>query len=229
VGKNKIKRFEENKTFVNLFQPLRDEVISGYEMKGNWRNKFFKNENPIILELGCGKGEYTIGMAEAFPEKNFIGIDIKGARVWFGAKYALKNKLQNVAFIRTQIELIEYIFSRNEVDEIWMTFPDPQIKFKRAKHRLTNIEFLLKYKNIIKQNGKVHLKTDSEFLHGYTLGILYALGYSIEAAHHDIYSAPEFESEMTHLREIKTHYEKLFSTKNKAISYIRAELIDNQK
>jgi len=227
MGKNKIHRFEENKTFMNFFQPLRDEVISGYEIKGNWRKKIFKNENPIILELGCGKGEYTIEMAEAFPEKNFIGIDIKGARMWFGAKYASENKLQNVAFIRTQIELIEYIFYKNEVDEIWITFPDPQIKFKRTKHRLTNIEFLQKYKNIIKQNGKIHLKTDSEFLHGYTLGLLQTLGYNIEAAHHDIYSAPEFESDMIHLRGIKTHYEKLFYAKNKAISYIRAELTNN--
>jgi len=224
VGKNKIKRFEENKTFTNFFQPSRDEIISGYCMKGMWKDKFFKNNNPLVLELGCGKGEYTVGMAEAFPEKNFIGIDIKGARMWFGAKYSIENNLKNVAFIRAQIELIEYLFSKNEIDEIWITFPDPQIKFKRAKHRLTNIEFLRRYEKIIKSNGKIHLKTDSEFLHGYTLGVLNALGYNVEVAHHDIYSAPEFESELSHLRKIKTHYEKLFSAKNKAISYIRAEL-----
>jgi len=224
LGKDKIKRFDENKTFENLFQPSRDEVISEFNMKGNWKSKFFKNDNPIILELGCGKGEYTVGMAEEFPEKNFIGVDIKGARMWFGAKYAITHNLRNVAFIRTNIELIEFLFSKNEIDEIWITFPDPQIKFKRTKHRLTNIEFLRKYEKIIKKNGKIHLKTDSEFLHGYTLGVFHALGYNIEVAHHDIYSAPEFESDLMHLRKIKTHYEKLFSAKNKSISYIRAEL-----
>lgn len=151
MGKNKIRRFEENKTLVNVFQPTREEALSGYEMKGKWRTNFFKNDNPIVLELGCGKGEYSVGMAKAFPDKNFIGVDIKGARFWFGAKEAVEKNLANVAFLRTQIELIDLFFEKDEVDEIWITFPDPQIKFKRAKHRMTHPDFLERYKNIVKR------------------------------------------------------------------------------
>ena len=139
-------------------------------LKGQWNQQFFKNNNPLVLELGCGKGEYTVGLAERYPNKNFIGIDIKGARFWRGAKTAIENELPNVAFIRAQIELIEQLFATNEVDEIWITFPDPQIKYKRTKHRMTNDTFLKRYKNILNDDGIVHLKTDSEFMHGYTLG-----------------------------------------------------------
>ena len=150
-SKNKLKRFEENKTFVNVIEPTRDEVINdSHGLKGNWNQSIFKNNNPIVLELGCGKGEYTIGLAERYPDKNFIGIDIKGARFWRGAKTAIEENLKNVYFIRTQIELITYLFDNNEVDEIWITFPDPQIKYKRTKHRLTNQSFLEKYKTILK-------------------------------------------------------------------------------
>jgi len=221
LGKNKIKRFEENKILPNVFQPTRDEALAGYRMKGKWREEFFKNDNPLVLELGCGKGEYTVGMAEAFPDKNFIGIDIKGARFWFGAKHAVGNNLPNAAFLRTQVELIEYFFDENEVDEIWITFPDPQIKFKRGKHRLTHPDFLARYKKIMKPGGLVHLKTDSEFLHGYTLGVLEVMGLTPEVSHHDIYGAPEFESDNIHLRDIKTYYEGLFSAKGKTITYLR--------
>ncbi|AVF47181.1 tRNA (guanosine(46)-N7)-methyltransferase TrmB [Elizabethkingia anophelis] len=224
MGKNKIRRFEENKTLVNVFQPTREEALSGYEMKGKWRTNFFKNDNPIVLELGCGKGEYSVGMAKAFPDKNFIGVDIKGARFWFGAKEAVEKNLTNVAFLRTQIELIDLFFEKDEVDEIWITFPDPQIKFKRAKHRMTHPDFLERYKNIVKKDGYIHLKTDSEFLHGYTLGILQALGYDVEVSHHDIYGAPEFETDAVHLREIKTYYEGLFSAKGKTITYLRFKI-----
>lgn len=224
MGKNKIRRFEENKTLKNVFQPTREEALAGYEMKGKWRANFFKNDNPIVLELGCGKGEYSVGMAKAFSDKNFIGVDIKGARFWFGAKEAVEKDLNNVAFLRTQIELIDLFFEKDEVDEIWITFPDPQIKFKRAKHRMTHPDFLERYKKIVKKDGYIHLKTDSEFLHGYTLGILQALGYDVEVSHHDIYGAPEFETEAVHLREIKTYYEGLFSAKGKTITYLRFKI-----
>jgi tRNA (guanine-N7-)-methyltransferase len=186
VGKNKIARFAENKLLPNVIQPTRNEALDNFELKGKWREKVFKNDNPIVLELGCGKGEYTVGMAKAFPDKNFIGVDIKGARFWFGAKDAVNNNLGNVAFLRTQIELIDCFFSENEVDEIWITFPDPQIKYRRGKHRLTHPDFLNRYKNILKSSAIVHLKTDSEFLHGYTLGMLQGLGHEILTAHHDI-------------------------------------------
>lgn len=139
-SKNKLKRFNENATFSNVFQPTREEVVSdSLALKGKWNSEFFKNNNPIVLELGCGKGEYSVGLAEKFPNKNFIGIDIKGARFWRGAKTAVENGLNNVAFLRTQIELIKHCFDENEVDEIWITFPDPQIKYKRTKLSLIHI------------------------------------------------------------------------------------------
>jgi tRNA (guanine-N7-)-methyltransferase len=151
-SKNKLKRFKENETFENVFQPTREEVVSDqFPLRGKWNSDFFKNDNPIVLELGCGKGEYSVGLAERYPNKNFVGIDIKGARFWRGAKTAVENGLHNVAFVRTQIELVNHLFIANEVDEIWITFPDPQIKYKRTKHRMTNSEFLQLYKKILKQ------------------------------------------------------------------------------
>lgn len=219
--KNKIRRFEENKTLPNVIQPTREEALAGFQLKGKWCSEFFKNENPIVLELGCGKGEYSVGLAKEFPNKNFIGVDIKGARFWFGAKDAIENNLGNVAFLRTQIELIDLFFAENEVDEIWITFPDPQIKYRRTKHRLTHPDFLERYKKIIKKEGVIHLKTDSEFLHGYTLGYLQGAGHEIITAHHDIYGAPEYAPDTPLLREIRTYYEELFSSKGKTITYIK--------
>ena len=221
MGKNKLARFAENKRLPNVFQPTREEALSGFNLKGKWHETIFKNNHPIVLELGCGKGEYTVGLAKAFPEKNFIGIDIKGARFWFGAKEAHENSIQNVAFLRTQIELIDCFFEENEVDEIWITFPDPQIKYRRTKHRLTHPDFLERYKKILKPGGIIHLKTDSEFLHGYTLGLLQGAGHEIITAHHDIYGAPEYDAETPLLREIQTYYEELFSAKGKTITYIK--------
>lgn len=219
--KNKLARFAENKTLPNVLQPTREEALEGFHLKGKWNQEFFKNENPIVLELGCGKGEYSVGLAKAFPEKNFIGIDIKGARFWFGAKEAIENNLDNVAFLRTQIELVDCFFAQNEVDEIWITFPDPQIKFRRTKHRLTHPDFLERYKKVLKPGGIIHLKTDSEFLHGYTLGYLQGAGYEIISAHHDIYGAPEYEPGTPLLRKVRTYYEELFSAKGKTITYIK--------
>lgn len=224
MGKNKLARFAENKILPNVFQPTRDEALNGYPLKGKWRKNVFENENPIVLELGCGKGEYTLGLAENLREKNYIGIDIKGARFWFGAKEALNKGLKNVVFLRTQIELIEYFFDKNEVDEVWITFPDPQIKFRRTKHRLTHPDFFERYKKILKPGGTIHLKTDSEFLHGYTLGLLQGLGYEIISAHHDIYGAQEYDPKTEKLREIRTYYEELFSSKGKKITYIKFRL-----
>ena len=169
-SKNKLKRFRENETFANVIQPNREEVIAGnFPLKGVWARDFFKNNHPIVLELGCGRGEYTVNLAKEYPDKNFIGVDIKGARFWRGAKTALEEQIPNAAFLRTQIELIDHLFAQGEVSEIWITFPDPQIKYKRTKHRLTNQDFLAKYKHILSPEGLIHLKTDSEYLHGYTL------------------------------------------------------------
>ncbi|MDN3691070.1 tRNA (guanosine(46)-N7)-methyltransferase TrmB [Chryseobacterium tructae] len=221
MGKNKLARFAENKILPNVIQPTREDALNGFELKGKWRENFFKNDNPIVLELGCGKGEYSVGLAKTFPEKNFIGIDIKGARFWFGAKEAVENGMTNVAFLRSQIELVDHFFAENEVDEIWITFPDPQIKYKRTKHRLTHPDFLARYKKFLKPGGIVHLKTDSEFLHGYTLGYLQGAGHEIISAHHDIYGAPEYDPNTEHLRDIQTYYEGLFSAKGKTITYIK--------
>ena len=221
-SKNKLKRFGENETFVNVFQPTREEVVSNsFSLKGKWNQDFFKNSNPIVLELGCGKGEYSVGLAEKFPDKNFVGIDIKGARFWRGAKTAVETGLNNVAFVRTQIELIDHIFKENEVDEIWITFPDPQIKYKRTKHRMTNSEFLQLYKKILKPDGIMNLKTDSEFMHGYTLGLLHGEGHEVLYANHNVYINEGAPEEVT---EIQTFYEKQYLEINKAITYIRFKI-----
>ena len=170
-SKNKQKRFKENETFKNVIQPAREIMEKdAFGLKGQWHAKYFKNDHPIVLELGCGKGEYTLHLAEQNPNMNYIGIDIKGARFWKGAKTALEEKRDNIAFVRAQIELIEALFAVSEVTQIWITFPDPQIKFKRTKHRLTHPDFLSRYRQILQADGIVHLKTDSAFLHGYTLG-----------------------------------------------------------
>ena len=220
-SKNKRKRFNENANFNNVIQPTREEVVEGrFPFRGKWR-QFFNNDNPIIIELGCGKGEYTVGLAQRNPNVNYIGIDIKGARFWRGAKTAVESGMPNVAFVRTQIELITFIFDENEVDEIWITFPDPQIKYKRTKHRMTNVEFLNRYKKILKNEGFVNLKTDSEFMHGYTLGLLHGLGYEIVYANHNIYHNLGAPSEVT---EIKTFYEQQYLQINKAITYIRFKI-----
>ncbi len=221
-SKNKLKRFRENDTFSNVFQPERDTLVSGaYELKGQWNATFFKNENPIVLELGCGKGEYSVALAQKYPNKNFIGVDIKGARFWRGAKTAVEEGIPNVAFLRTQIELIDHAFATGEVDEIWITFPDPQIKYKRTKHRLTNAAFLERYKRILKPEGVVNLKTDSEFMHGYTLGLLHGAGHEVLYANHNVYKQEGSPEEVT---TIQTYYESQYLEQNKPITYIRFKI-----
>lgn len=221
-SKNKLKRFRENETFSNVYQPNRDEVMNDtFDLKGNWNKEVFKNNNPIVLELGCGKGEYSVELARRYPNINFIGVDIKGSRFWRGAKTAVEENIPNVAFLRTQIELIENCFATHEVDEIWITFPDPQIKYKRTKHRLTNEEFLARYKNILKEEGIINLKTDSEFMHGYTLGLLHGAGHKVLYANHNVYrneGAPEM------VTGIQTFYESQYLEQNKPITYIKFQL-----
>ncbi|MGB0789985.1 MAG: tRNA (guanosine(46)-N7)-methyltransferase TrmB [Flavobacteriaceae bacterium] len=215
-SKNKLKRFRDNDSFENVIQPSRQEILEGFEFKGRW-NTIFSNPNPIVLELGCGKGEYTLALAERYPEKNFIGIDIKGARLWRGAKTALENKLPNVRFLRMNIELIDAVFDESEVSEIWITFPDPQIKYKRTKHRLTNIHFLDRYKKILDGDGLVHLKTDSEFLHGYTLGLLQGLDKEIVYSNNDVYRQSGSPAVVT---EVQTFYESQYLEMGKPITYL---------
>ena len=159
MGGNKLKRFKENLSFDNLLQPEREDLVKdNFLFKGKW-SKFFENNNPIVLELGCGKGEYTYSLANKYPNQNFVGIDIKGARIWKGAKDSISKDLKNVCFVRCQIELIDKIFAKNEISEIWLTFPDPQIKYQRRKHRLLNSNFIELYKKIMVKNSLIHLKT----------------------------------------------------------------------
>lgn len=221
-SKNKLRRFKENETFSNVIQPSRDELVTDkFQYKGHWNSSFFKNTNPLVLELGCGKGEYSVALAKKYPEKNFIGIDIKGARFWRGAKTAIEEGIPNVGFLRTQIELVDFAFDENEVDEIWITFPDPQIKYKRTKHRMTNSQFLKRYKTILKPDGIVNLKTDSEFMHGYTLGLLHGEGHEVIYANHDVYKQEGSPEDVT---SIQTFYESQYLEHNKPITYIRFKI-----
>ena len=217
-------KFEQNASFENMVQsPRTDLQENGLPLKGNWHKEFFKNNRPIVLELGCGKGEYTIGLAEKFPDKNFIGVDIKGARMWRGARTATDKMMKNVGFLRTQIELIDHCFSKGEVSEIWITFPDPHIKFRRRKKRLTSPSMLDKYRSILSDDALLHLKTDSQFLYGYTLGILEGLGCEILDSSYDIdRQKPDDE-----LLKIRTNYEGIFREKGLPITYIKFQLNKN--
>lgn len=217
-SKNKLKRFRENESLSNVIQPTRESLVKGsFRYKANWCT-YFGNNHPIVLELGCGKGEYTIALAKQNSNRNYIGIDIKGARFWRGAKTADEEQLSNAVFVRAQIELIEHLFAPNEVSEIWLTFPDPQLKFKRTKHRLTNLEFLQKYRRILKPDGVIHLKTDSSFLHGYTLGVLDGMGIKPQMAHHDVY---QYAHAPTDVISIQTFYEQQYLAQQIPITYLR--------
>lgn len=218
MGKNKLKRFAANETAQNVIQEGKELFTS---IKGNWRNFYFKNPNPIVCEIGCGNGEYTTGLSEAFPDKNFIGIDIKGARIFKGSQYAFEKNLRNAAFLRNRVEFIENNFAENEVDEIWITFPDPQLKDNREKHRLTHPRFLAIYKKFLKPSGIVHLKTDSRELMDYTMGVIEENKLPLIAHTFDLYS------ETTLLQEqmgIQTKYEKMFLAKGKPINYVKFRL-----
>jgi tRNA (guanine-N7-)-methyltransferase len=217
VGKNKLKRFEENAAFENLFQPAVGFPPPDFKFKGQWRSLYFKNNNPIVLELGCGRAEYTIGLAAMHPQCNYIGIDIKGARMWRGAKTALENGWKHVAFVRTQMHFIEKYFAPNEVSEIWITFPDPQPQESRARKRLTAPNYLNYYKNICAPDAILHLKTDNKPLYDYTLETLPLNGFKIIDHQYDIYAKEKLKPELT----IKTTYEQLFEAKGEKICYIK--------
>lgn len=220
MGKNKLARFAENETFANLFQLTYEQITKeGFALKGKWNKDFFKNDNPIVLELGCGKGEYTVGLAKKYPNKNFIGIDIKGARLWRGCKTSNEDKMTNVAFVRTHIQMIESYFAENEVSEIWITFPDPQLK--KPNKRLTCERFLKLYKNILKQDGIVHLKTDSQELYEYTKDeVLIPSKREILYNTNDLYNS-DFKEDVI---EIQTFYEAMYLKIGKPITYLKFKL-----
>lgn len=217
MGRTKLERFAENLTFQNFFQPTYDEVKIGYYLKGKWAKFFFKNDNPIVLELGCGKGEYTVGLAKKYPQKNYIGVDIKGARMWKGCKTSVEENLNNVAFLRTKIELIDLFFDNNEVNEIWITFPDPQPRRIKENKRLSSPVFLNRYSNILKPNGIIHLKTDAYLLYFYTMEIIKEYNHKVLFNTPDLYG----NSENIEAKEIKTFYESIFLAQSKKISYLK--------
>lgn len=218
AGKNKLFRFKENLTFDNLFQLIYDELQDGFELKGKWAKSFFKNDGDIVLELGCGKGEYTLGLAQRYPEKNFIGIDVKGSRMNLGLNEAKDLGLTNVAFIRTRINLIEYYFDKNEVSEIWITFPDPQPRETKAKKRLTSAWFLNQYSKFLKPGGVIHLKTDNIIFLESTLDVIKEYGHEILSLNYDVYNS-QMDNEVT---QIQTYYEMIWlknGTKIKFLEY----------
>ncbi len=216
MGKNKLKKFAEMETFPNVFQPP-------YEpMAGHWRERFFHNDHPIVLELGCGRGEYTVGLARKYPEKNFIGVDIKGARMWAGAKQAVEEGIRNAAFLRTNIEFITQFFAPDEVDEIWITFCDPQMK--KATKRLTSTYFMQRYQQLVKPDGLIHLKTDSPFLYTYTTEMLQLNQYPVLCNTADLYGETEENKLFVDARALQTHYEKQWLDRGLSIKYIEWQL-----
>jgi tRNA (guanine-N7-)-methyltransferase len=219
VGKNKLQRFADMNTFDNVFQPTHNEVWeNNYHLKGKWNKEIFKNDHPIVLEVGCGKGEYSVGLARKFPNKNFIGIDIKGARMWRGAKTAIEEELNNVAFIRTKAELLESIFEQGEVSEIWITFPDPQMK--KVKKRLTGTRFLKLYSNLLSKSGIVHLKSDSKFLYEYTSYVIKENLLAVEVDTNDLYNSGKADD----ILSIQTFYEHQFLQRGIPIKYLKFRL-----
>jgi tRNA (guanine-N7-)-methyltransferase len=215
VGKNKLIKFADMETFSNVLQvPYSEVSFCDHSMKGNWNTNFFENNNPVVLELGCGKGEYTIGLAEIEPEKNYVGIDIKGSRIWNGAKQALNNGLKNVGFLRTNIEMIDRFFGVDEVSEIWLTFPDPQMK--KTRKRLTSTRFVELYRHFLNPGGIVHLKTDSNFQYQYTLEMAKVNGFEIVSNDPDIYAKEPIDPTLL----IKTFYEQQWISRGITIKYI---------
>jgi len=215
---SKIEKFAELDTFANCFTFHFENIPQGFALKGKWNSDFFNNSSPLILELGCGKGEYTVGLAKNHPEKNYVGVDIKGNRIWTGAKEGQGLKLKNIAFLRARIDFIDHCFGENEVDEIWITFPDPQPQKTRARKRLTHPIFLHRYKKFLKKDGLIHLKTDSTSLYEYTLQVIAENKLKLHWHTADLYK--ECPPERSELTGIKTYYEKLFTAKGEDIKYI---------
>ncbi len=216
MGKDKLRRFRENETFACFLQPAFEEVFrTNHPIKGHWARDFFHNDRPIVIELGCGKGEYTVALAERDPERNYIGVDIKGARMWRGAKTATERNLANVGFLRTRIEFIDSLFGEGEVSEIWITFPDPQLKTRRAAKRLTSPDFLARYARLLAPEGRIHLKTDSKHLYAYMQAVIDRFGLPCSVANPDIYGTGYADEVLS----VKTAYESRFLKMGLPITY----------
>lgn len=216
MSKNKLARFAENETFTNLYQHTSyDLLVEPFPLKGKWVADHFKNDKPLVLELGCGRGEYTLALAERFPDVNFIGVDRKGARLWRGCKTALEQNLSNAAFLRIAIDRIEHYFAPNEVDEIWITFPDPQPN--RVRQRLLSPYYIERYKKFLKEGAPINLKTDSRMLYEYTLETIEKEGWKLLENIEDVYK----DQNIPLLTEVQTFYEKMWLKEGKEISYLR--------
>ncbi len=218
MGKDKLRKFAENLTFQCFLQPEFDDIFQkDHPLKGMWRKEFFGNDNPIVLELGCGKGEYTVALAERDPSRNYIGIDIKGARMWRGAKSATQKEMQNVGFLRTRIEFINSFFAPGEINEIWITFPDPQLKSRRAKKRLTAPTFLNYYAKMLSSDGVINLKTDSKHLYNYTSEVIRHFSLPEYVSNDDIYGSGYADEVLS----VKTAYETMFLQRGLPITYTK--------
>lgn len=216
MGKNKLKKFRELEDNQLVLQyPFRTIEAGGFPLKGKWGRDFFGNDNPIVLELGCGKGEYTVGLAARYSDKNFIGIDIKGARIWSGATAAMRAQMKNVAFVRTSIELLEAFFAEGEVSEIWITFPDPQMK--KVNKRLTGTRFVEMYRKVLIPGGIIHLKTDSPFLYTYTKMMAEYNALEVLSDVSDLYSTLSADDPILNIR---THYEQQWLDRGLTIKYL---------
>lgn len=220
MGKDKLRRFAENETFPNLIQPYVTYPPVDHSLKGKWHENFFQNQLPIVLELGCGRGEYTVNLAEKFPEKNFIGIDWKGARLWRGAKTGVEKNIKNMGFLRIQIENIASFFGPDEIDEIWITFPDPHLRESHDHKRLTSPRFLSLYRQFLKPGRFVNLKTDSRFLYDFTLDVIREQNLKIEIQTDHLYQSEYADDVLS----IKTTYEKIWLKEGLNICYIKFSL-----
>lgn len=227
MAKRKLQRFAENATFNHFFQPGWEELSAGFSLRGKWNSDFFCNGNPVIIEMGCGKGEYTVDLSTKYPDKNFIGIDKKGARMWRGAKTSIEESRKNVAFVRMRAENINMVFNADEVDEIWITFPEPQPNSPRHSKRFTSPEFINRYRKLLKRGGIIHLKTDSDLFYNYTLGIISDGGHELLYNASDLYSNPS-DPEVRDVIDVQTHYEKMWLSQGLTIKYLRFRLKQEQ-
>lgn len=220
MAKRKLQRFAENETFNHFFQPGWEDLSAGFSLRGKWNSDFFVNTNPVIIEMGCGKGEYTVDLSNKYPERNFIGIDKKGARMWRGAKTSDEEKRSNVAFVRIRAENIGKVFGPGEVDEIWITFPEPQPNSPRHSKRFTSPEFIARYRQVLKSGGIIHLKTDNDMFYAYTLEVIKEGGHHLIYCNNDLY-ANTGDPEVKDVVDVQTHYEKIWLEQGLTIKYLR--------